>query len=475
MPNEINKTRQEYIKRINYVLDFIEKNLDINLSLKELSKKAFYSSFHFHRIFSAIVGETINSFIHRKRIERIASILLVGTNEPINKLAYRYGFNSENSFSRAFKKYYGISPTEFKSKGKDIISKIGIESLTMDKYICSMDKITNWVDMNAQIEIKELEEVKLAGIMHIGNFSEIANTYEKLFQWASQKELLDKQNIKAVTIYHDNPKVTPMSKVRLSACVTINKDMNAEGEIRQILIRKGSYVIGHFEITADVFQKTWDSMCVWVIENGYDFRDGDYFEMYHNDPKTHPEQKCIVDICIPIEKHSKNKHTEKEIGSMHQDNLAHYRREIRKGYIQVDYNRLIEYIKGLRIHFAKEHPIDFKVGAIYQGSMNFTYFPFTTVALKKQKLKFVIIFNHEVMRFEICLSGQNKTIRKKYWDIFKNSDWSTYHVPESINNSLSIVDHILIKNPNFEDVNTLTKQIETESIQFVTAIRDILE
>jgi DNA gyrase inhibitor GyrI/AraC-like DNA-binding protein len=473
MLNEINKTRQEYIKRINYVLDFVEKNLDANLSLEQLSKKAHYSSFHFHRIFSAIVGETVNSFINRKRIERIASILLVGTNEPISKLAYKYGFNSENSFSRAFKKYYGITPTEFRFKGKDIISKIGIESLSMDKYICSIDNIRNWIDMNAQIEVKELQEIKLAAIMHIGKFNEIEETYKKLFEWVSQKEVLDIQSVKAVTIYHDNPKITPVSKVRLSVCVTINRDIDPQGEIRQIMIQKGSYVIGHFEITADFFQKAWDNMCVWVVENGYSFRDGDYFEVYHNNFKTHPDQKHIVDICIPIKKY--NTDNEKEAKQITQDNLAHYRKEIKKGCIQVDYNRLIKCIKELRIHFAKEHPIDFKVGTLYQGNMNFTYFPFTTDALKKQKLKFVIIFNHEKMRFEISLSGQNKAIRKKYWNIFKNSDWDTYHVAESIDDSLSIIDHILVENPDFDNMDTLTEQIEAESIKFVTVIRDILE
>lgn len=101
----MNEIRQEYLKRINFVLDFIENNLDIDLSLKFLSEKVHYSPYHFHRIFSIVVNERLNEFINRKRIERIASILLVNPGIPLKNLVFEYGFNSDSSFSRAFKKY----------------------------------------------------------------------------------------------------------------------------------------------------------------------------------------------------------------------------------------------------------------------------------------------------------------------------------------------------------------------------------
>ncbi len=68
----MNETRREYIKRINIVLDFIENNLDTKLSLEYLSKKAHYSAYHFHRVFLTLVNESLNEYVNRKRIERIA-------------------------------------------------------------------------------------------------------------------------------------------------------------------------------------------------------------------------------------------------------------------------------------------------------------------------------------------------------------------------------------------------------------------
>ena len=141
---------------------------------------------------------------------------------------------------------------------------------------------------------------------------------------------------------------------------------------------------------------------------------------------------------------------------------------------QKDYHKLITLIKRLRTHFIKAYPIDYKVGSIYQGHMNFSYFPFTPMSLKSQKLKIVIIFNHTKMQFEICLAGQNRQIQKKYWNIFKDSDWNTYHIPTTME-GFSIVDHILMETPDFNNFDALSQHIETETMKFIKDIIDVLD
>ena len=133
------ETRYDYIQRVNAIIDFIDANLDINLSLETLSEMSAFSPFHFHRIFLKITGETPNAFITRKRVEKIASILLVGTNESFNNLAFTYGFSCGNSFSRAFRNFYGVSPSEYRGE----FSKIGVEVLSYEKYICLINEIKN--------------------------------------------------------------------------------------------------------------------------------------------------------------------------------------------------------------------------------------------------------------------------------------------------------------------------------------------
>ncbi len=300
--------RKVYISRINKVMNFVENNLDKELPLSYISEIAYFSPFHFHRIFSAITGETLNAFIKRKRVEKIASLLLNGDSTPLTELGFKYGFNSGVSFSRAFKNFYGISPSEFKEKGKEQYSKIckvesknGKEVISFEKYICSINNILKWINMNAKIEAKEMPELRLAYVKHLGEFNQIGKAYEKLMKWAGPKGLLSSPEMKTVTVYHDDPKVTEMSKVRQSACITIDTPVKFSGEVGEMIIKKGKYAVGRFEISVTEFEMAWDSMCVWVAENGYTNRDGEYYELYHNDHREHPEQKFILDICVPVE------------------------------------------------------------------------------------------------------------------------------------------------------------------------------
>jgi AraC family transcriptional regulator len=68
--------REEYVARINRVIDYIESHLDERLSLERLAKVANFSPFHFHRIFGAMVGQTLNQFIARLRAEKAAMQLV---------------------------------------------------------------------------------------------------------------------------------------------------------------------------------------------------------------------------------------------------------------------------------------------------------------------------------------------------------------------------------------------------------------
>jgi AraC family transcriptional regulator len=305
MPNH--QTKKEYIGRISAVILYINEHLDEELPLYQLARIACFSPFHFHRIFSSITGETLNSFVNRKRLEKIASQLLQGTEESLSSLAYSYGFKNASTFSRSFRKFYGISPTEFKeeisspfSKIGQVDSKNGQDKVLIEKYLCSIDNNINWLIMNAQIEVKEMPSMKVAYIDHVGPFDEIGKVYGRLFQWAGPRALLNDPELKTITVYHDDPKVTDISKVRQSAGIVVKEDIAIDREVAKMEVSAGKFAVGRFEITAMEFTRAWDSMCIWVAEKGYKSTDGHYYELYHNDHEQHPEKKFIVDICIPV-------------------------------------------------------------------------------------------------------------------------------------------------------------------------------
>ncbi len=299
--------KEDYIKRINNVLVFIDQNLDAELSLEIISNIGFYSPFHLHRIFKAITNETLNSYITRKRIEKTASLLLHQKEITITEMALQYGFNSNSSFTRTFKKFYGLSPSQFRksspskySKISQVESKNGQEKPVFETYICNINNQKNWIKMNAKIEIKEMPKLDLAFVTQIGDKG-LAHAFNKLIKWATPKGLLNTDDLKMVTIYHDSFKITAADKVRMSACMTLKEAVEPSDEIGLTTIEKGKFIVGRFEIGMNEFEKAWSSLFIWMNENGFKKAARNPYEIYQNNFNEHPEKICIVDLCIPIE------------------------------------------------------------------------------------------------------------------------------------------------------------------------------
>ncbi len=154
--------------------------------------------------------------------------------------------------------------------------------------------------------------------------------------------------------------------------------------------------------------------------------------------------------------------------------INEYGKQIQKGDIKEAYKGLIGYIMNLRTHFNTKYPDYFISGSIYQGFMDMTYFSFIPKSLKSKKLRIAIVFCHDTMRFEVWLAGYNKQIQTKYWKLIKESDWNKYHMPSTTKGNDSIIDYILVDNPDFNDLDMLTKQIEKGTLKFIKDVENFL-
>lgn len=94
-------------------IEYIEHNLNKKIELKDLADKVFLSKYHFHRVFRSIVGEPVGEYIRKRRLMEAASELFC-TDDKIIDIALKYQFSSQESFTKAFKKLYGIPPREFR-------------------------------------------------------------------------------------------------------------------------------------------------------------------------------------------------------------------------------------------------------------------------------------------------------------------------------------------------------------------------
>ena len=152
-----------------------------------------------------------------------------------------------------------------------------------------------------KVDVKEMPEMHVAYIRHIGPYNEIGSAFGKLMQWASPRGLLNFPETKMLGVYHDDPKITEESKLQSSACVTVPEDTKVEGEVGTMSIPGGLFAVAHVEINQDQFGEAWDKlMGEWLPESGYHPDDRPCYELYLNDPKQHPEGKFIVDICEPV-------------------------------------------------------------------------------------------------------------------------------------------------------------------------------
>ena len=301
-----NEITSEYNKRINTVFQYIDDNLDKELSLETIAKIALYSPFHFHRVFKMITNETLNNYITRRRIEKAAALLLHKKELTISDLVTQFGFSSISAFTRAFKNYYGESPTSFRKSNSQKFSKISqIDSknsqidTNYDTYICNIMNLKKWTLMQANIEIKEIQEQDVAFVTQIG-VEGLETAFSKIIRWATPRNILDNPNLKMIRVFHDSFKITAPEKVRMSIGITLNQPIKVEGEIGITKIEKGKYIVGHYEIKPNDFEKAWTGLFIWMNENGYKKAAKNPFEIYHNNFNEHPENKCIVDLCIPV-------------------------------------------------------------------------------------------------------------------------------------------------------------------------------
>ncbi len=302
------QSRKEYFLRINRVVDYIDAHLEDEHSLEKLSEVAHFSPYHFHRIFRALTGETINHYVKRIRLQRAGSMLISDYHRPVSEVAALCGFNSTAVFCRSFRDHFGKSTGEFRDHYEKQERKNGQaernkgqlpdegSTYFSDEFI-NLNRNTN---METNIAVKEMPALDLIYCRHVGPFDQIGMAYGKLMKWAGPRGLLRFPETKTLTVYHDDPKVVDPEKVRQSACITVDQDAKPEGEFGKMHLPGGKCAVGSFKVKPHQFGEAWDAVCRWLADSGYQPSDGLPYEYYPEEHEPGPEPIFTVDICVPV-------------------------------------------------------------------------------------------------------------------------------------------------------------------------------
>jgi AraC family transcriptional regulator len=298
--------RDEYLRRIHAVQDYIEEHADTAPDLAELAEAARFSKYHFHRIFRALSGETLLQYVCRIKMERAGAYLVHSPHVTVTDIAYHYGFSDSAVFSRSFKSHFGVSPTAFRSQHRKNC-KDGHETFQYTEGV--QNQPIGRDTMNAKATGVELTtlDLRVIYIRHTGSYRElgavIPGILQRLYVFAMGQKLLDPAQTKILSVYHDNPDLTDEAQLRVSLCMTISKTAKVEekGEIGTMSI-SGSYAVGHFELKPMDYGAAWQYMYgEWLPNSGYQPRDTFPFEVYVSDPSQNPGGNQLLDVCLPVE------------------------------------------------------------------------------------------------------------------------------------------------------------------------------
>jgi AraC family transcriptional regulator len=304
------ETRSFYELAVQRAVERVVTDLDGALDLQALARAAALSPFHFHRIFRGMVGETPLELHRRLRLERAAWQLL-NEDLPVTTVAFAAGYETHESFTRAFRLHYDCSPSEFRQSREltaptcaspfrtGLAARSGIHfeperSGTINPQFKRGESVMN-------VEIKDMNEMRVAAVEHVGPYNRISEAFARLGQLAGPAGLF-RPGAKMLAIYRDDPETTPVSELHSEAGITVPSDAQLPTGLREGHIPAGRYACTVHKGPYEKLGDTWARfMGEWLPKSGNRMKDGSSFEVYRNTPENTPKDELETELCIPLE------------------------------------------------------------------------------------------------------------------------------------------------------------------------------
>lgn len=298
------ETRSFYEDAVRQAITGIGAGLDEALDLTALARPAALSPLHFHHVFRGMVGETPLELHRRLRLERAATQLAT-TETAVTTVAFAAGYETHESFTRAFRRAYAASPSEVRDRARtaradcqrpptlELPARSGVHFHRSDLLL------QGDLTMNATIET--LPEMTVAAVHHVGPYNKISEAFGKLGPIAGRAGLFDLPNVMMVGLYYDDPEAKPAAELQSDAGLVVPIGTNIPDGLTTVAIAAGRYAKTTHKGPYDQLGDVWAQLFgVWIPQSGQRVGPGVSFEVYRNDPSNAKPEDLITELYAPI-------------------------------------------------------------------------------------------------------------------------------------------------------------------------------
>jgi AraC family transcriptional regulator len=275
-----------YERQLQEVIDYIGKHVDEKLTLDQLSGIACFSKYHFHRLFTAFIGLSLQQYIRWLRLKRAAHQLIVEKDKSIIDIAMGAGFESHEAFTRAFKKSCGVNPSEFRSQ-------MSWQAWETPPYCLPQQG-----KIKMKVDIKDIKARRLAVLEHRGDPGKVGDSVNTLIDWAKAQPLdLKPSPGGAFGFAYDDPKSTPANEFRFDLGITVPEQAKLGGRIVEKRLPAGRYaVVVHKGSRDNIGDTVYGLYRDWLPKSGEELGDlpciFNYYNFEHDVAETELVTEC---------------------------------------------------------------------------------------------------------------------------------------------------------------------------------------
>ena len=294
----------DYALRVNRAIDYIVRNLAQPLRLEDVSAAACFSRFHFHRVFHALMGETLHEFVKRQRLERSLYLMSHAPKRSLTDVALDCGFSSSSDFSRSFKQHYGLPPSMF-----DLEAFRNARRAEFERALPSPDGSTHFTALPAgqnpdgfEVKLRDLPARTVAYLRVLDPYREgVAQAAcERLLAWATERGLAGGQWLGYMW---EEPEIVALAKCRYDVALVVDEvdDIEPAGEVGRFEFppMRVAEVLINGDIALEVRAIDW-LYKTWLPSSGYVPDDQPAFEAWIGRPFAHGNEHFEIACQLPV-------------------------------------------------------------------------------------------------------------------------------------------------------------------------------